>query len=377
MGLPAIATICQVMYSHVNSGAGRRSIGCCCGGTGSPDLSWIFWVIAWWKHMETLGNTRLQWTVLEHDVKWRIVKASVGIGMDRAGTAGWSWSPRGSSANGPRTHQCNITNFPDMVRGSCLIFFIFFSYFSIFSLVNTQDRTTSHLVEFFFEHMKVYDGICEGILTDVIGLWRKVLLRVHKPFVLHIDCDFTVSQYRSMPVWSSLPGPGPARGVCAGLGGWARGVSSAGYSEYLRIHLISYDFICKAGSSYIFVPPSLHPSGGVIVVHPFLLGLWGPVVGGCAHATEGAHESKPEAEHGWAMLSPSEKVWQSLVPGTRWHKWEIARAIVYGRVWPPSQLSTIQYLSNLFTSHHIPPLRVTHGHTQLSRLSGRATRWGM
>ena len=155
MGLPAIATICQVMYSHVNSGAGRRSIGCCCGGTGSPDLSWIFWVIAWWKHMETLGNTRLQWTVLEHDVKWRIVKASVGIGMDRAGTAGWSWSPRGSSANGPRTHQCNITNFPDMVRGSCLIF-SFFSYFSIFSLVNTQDRTTSHLVELFFW---TYEGI--------------------------------------------------------------------------------------------------------------------------------------------------------------------------------------------------------------------------
>ena len=108
---------CGNLSSHAKSWAGRRGrIRGWGGGTGSPDSSWIFWVIVWRKHCEIHGNKGLQWNAMEHDCE--------GFSWDRAGTAGWSCSPRGSSAKGRRTHQCNITKLPDMLRGSCLIFAI-------------------------------------------------------------------------------------------------------------------------------------------------------------------------------------------------------------------------------------------------------------
>ena len=112
---------CGNLSSHVKSWAGRRArIRCWGGGTGSPDSSWIFWVIAWRKHGKYC--TWKYRVAMERNGTWCDVKDCEGFSWDRAGMAGWSCSPRGSSANGPRTHQCNITNLPDMLRGSCLVF---------------------------------------------------------------------------------------------------------------------------------------------------------------------------------------------------------------------------------------------------------------
>ena len=117
-------------------------------------------------------------------------------------------------------------------------------------------------------------------------------------------------------------------------------------SEFIWFHMISFAKLDLRAS----LPPSLrwgHCSSS-FPTRAFLR----PGGGRLRARTRGGAR---EQARGWAWLSPSEKVWQSLVPGTRWHKWEIARASTYGQVWPPNQLSTFQILSHPTTTGHTWP----------------------